>query len=254
MRIHLSIFTLIFFLSGLAGCSDNTSTSTDSDSDSDTVATLEHDSPADSEDAGDEEEGSETGNGGLPLAAGMIEYHLSGIHSGTITKYWRKHGLEMAEYHDTTMNMMGIVQTDKKWTIIRPDGVYTIKGNTATKVDNPTTAMTSGMSRNDMQSFGKKMLEQMGKRTGEKEIAGKTCELWTMTMGTEVCMWEGMDIYSSGGMGGGMNMTRTAVKIEIGEPDEKHFKLPEGVSLKEMGNPLDWGEQMKRAQEFMPKQ
>ena len=248
MIIRFSLMVFAMLALGITACSDKSGTSADKDTDSDNNAKITINVPDDSDKTiGAPDEGA------LDIAEGMIEYELGGMQSGTVRKYWRRHGLEIAEYHDVSTNIMGMVQTEKKWTIVRPDGIYNIDqaSHSATKADNPGAKMVAGMDREQIQAIGKDMLEQMGQRAGTREIAGETCELWKMEgMGAETCLWKGLELYTSGGMGG-MVVTKTAVKVNTGSVDNVHFEVPDTIQVRDMGNPMDWQQQMQRAQQLM---
>lgn len=226
----------------LGGCSDKAEDSAAGDSDAE-VTEMSADTPP-----RDDDDVDASGKGPLDVRQGMVEYRLEGMQTGTITKYWRNYGAETAEYHDTSMNMMGFVQADKKWIIVTPDTVYTIDqaAGTATKAVNPGKAMMGDMNRDQMQAFGKEMLQQMGQRDGEMDVAGETCEKWTMTqMGSEVCLWKGIDLYTASNMAG-MSMSRTAVQLDTGKVDGKHFVVPDNIQVTDVGNPMDWQQQMEK--------
>lgn len=248
--IHACVISLLLVLA--AGCSDRPDSETSNGDDA--TVTLKPDSN-DSKDVEDDHEPSpDDDKGPLDVESGMVEYQLEGMTTGTITRYWRNYGAESAEYHDTSMNMMGFVQEDKKWIIMTPDTVYTIDraAGTAMKAVNPASSMMGNMDRSQAQAFGKEMLKQMGQRDGEMEIAGKDCERWVMKqMGSEICIWKGVDLYSSSNMAG-MGMKRTAVKLDTGSVDEKHFEVPDDIEVRDVGNPMDWQQKMEQARDMMP--
>lgn len=69
----------------------------------------------------------------------------------------------------------------------------------------------------------------------EKEFAGQKCQLYDVLKVGEVCLWNGLPIYSKVSIpDAGVENTSTAIKIEtnIDVPDSK-FNIPEGVQLQE---------------------
>ena len=79
------------------------------------------------------------------------------------------------------------------------------------------------------------MLEEMGgKKIGEEEVLGKTCEVWEIkNMGTKIWIWKGITLKTETDMMG-MKINQTATKnrnhIKMAE---EYFEVPEGVTISE---------------------
>ena len=170
--------------------------------------------------------------GPYPTEFGMVEYSVSGMQTGTMTRYWRAWGFEQAEYQDLTLSMSGITQETKSWTITTPETVTNIdqSTNTATQIANPM-ANAYNMSQDEMDNVNQMMMQNMGGQlTGTEVIAGQECEVWQLTMvGGDVCLWSGVELRNTAG--GGM-MTMTAETIDTSTPvDDVHFTVPDDVTF-----------------------
>lgn len=84
-------------------------------------------------------------------------------------------------------------------------------------------AVPEGESRNDYAS-----------KTGEKEIAGQKCELFTITGLMEVCIWNSIPVYSkaiiSDEEGSDVIMEASKIQTNIDVPDNK-FEIPADITL-----------------------
>ncbi len=171
-------------------------------------------------------------DGPYPSEYGMVEYSVSGMQTGTMTRYWRAWGFEQAEYQDLTLSMSGITQQTKSWTITTPETVTNIDQltNTATQIANPM-ANAYNMSDAEMDNVNQMMMQNMGgQMVGTEMIAGQECEVWQLAaIGGDVCLWSGVELRNTAG--GGM-MTMTADNIDTTTPiDEAHFTVPDDVTF-----------------------
>jgi hypothetical protein len=67
-----------------------------------------------------------------------------------------------------------------------------------------------------------------------RTYAGKKCDVYSLNGAGEICLWEGIPLYSTVKM---MNIERTieATNVETGiELADSNFQLPEGVSIQDM--------------------
>lgn len=117
------------------------------------------------------------------------------------------------------------------------------------KMDNPVVAQweEDGVDDQDVEAFGKAMLENMGyEKTENEEVLGKNCEVWE-GMG-KLWIWKGLTVKSEVKMMGvKVNMTATKIETDIAIPADK-FKVPEGKKVVSPGGdtPDDGSEKSKK--------
>ncbi len=173
----------------------------------------------------------EAQEGPYPTETGKIEYEVTGMQSGTMTRYWRQWGLEQAEYNDQTMSMAGITQVTLTHKITNAETVTNIDltDDTATQIANPMGDFYD-MSPDQMDNVNQMMMQNMGGQlTGTDVIAGQECEVWEVgMMGGEMCLWSGVELRNSAG---GM-LTMTAISIDTDTPvGDEHFTVPDNVTF-----------------------
>ncbi len=182
------------------------------------------------------------------IEEGRIDYAMTGVNTGTESMEWNNWGRKTARRTKGTMSMMGITQsldqlmfTDGRW-------VYNVNqtDNTATKMENPMFKDMAHRKDLDMMKVGADFMKAMeGKIVGTETIIGKKCDMWEMKqMMTKTCIWRGIPLKTISGMPG-MEVTQTAVHLNLGSVPDKRVSLPASVKVVETVDPFKQMQEMQ---------
>ncbi len=169
-----------------------------------------------------------------------IEFALTGNMEGTKTLYIKGDKM-LIETHAVRKGDDGEEE--------KVDSLYIDTGATVYQVDlNTKTAVSAGNSiydtlKNMPLEKRKEYLVKVGtgaivdesipRPTGQKEIAGKKCDLYDVQGLGQTCLWDGLSLYTSIKIpDAGIDNTSEAVSIEINAAiADSHFELPSDVQL-----------------------
>lgn len=186
------------------------------------------------------DEGEAQERGLHPVESHTIVYLLSGSTTGTVTEMSRNHGGATVRITETTMQIMGMTQSEHTRVITRGAEIVTIdlEANTATRMQNPMyDAITGGMTADEAEEMGREMMRSMGHvETGEsRTVAGESCNVWTNSgLGQELCITSDAIMLSVSTSMMGMSFTQTATEVRRGDggPDEM-YEIPAGITVTE---------------------
>lgn len=174
-----------------------------------------------------------------------VNYDVSGTISGTEKLSIRNYGLQEARETHTSITIAGFTQNTDS--LVLTDGVeitnIDLNTLTATTIQNPLYDEILKHSQKDLQEVGEEFMKNMNaKKIGTETIAGKDCDIWTVSdLASEVCVWKGIPLRSSSNVGG---ITHLQVATSISESvDNDAFTMPDGVTVKEL--PVDLGNLLK---------
>ncbi len=185
------------------------------------------------------------------VESGIIEYTVSGIQTGKETKYFDRWGLREASIKDLETKAGGMSIPSNTTSIFDGQITYNIdrKTNSATKVNNNLlTEISAKHETKDLTEIGEKTIKAMGaKKTGTEKYLGKQCALWEVkSLGSRLWVYNGVTLKSMTTMGG-MNVNIIGRSFEEGvKIPEAKFSLPDGVTTKEAGDPMELLKQMKK--------
>ncbi len=179
----------------------------------------------------------------LPFKHATIHYTISGMENGNEVLYIRDYGREVARYHTTRTNIMGMTLENKTVDISTPDWEYSfdLTNHEGTKNVNPEKYMIAEynkLSKAEQKEVNKNA-EVMGVSVAEgfggqvqknmKKIHGYSCDRAEM-MGTVTYSIHGTDIpllVESNMMG--INMKIEATSVDKGKVADKYFQHPTGI-------------------------
>ncbi len=179
----------------------------------------------------------------LPFEEATIHYTVSGMENGSEVVYIRDYGREVATYHTTRMNMMGMSMVNETVEIENSDWVYSfdLTHRTGTKSVNPKKYMIEEYNQlsaadrdivaNNAEKMGGSLAEGLGGAVQQnaKKILEYSCDRAEI-MGTVVYSLHGSEIpllLESNMMG--MKMKIEAISVEEGRVDADVFKFPKGI-------------------------
>ncbi len=182
----------------------------------------------------------------LPFESATIHYSISGMENGSEVVYIRDYGREVATYHTTKMNMMGMTMVTETVEIENQDWVYSfdLTEKTGSKSVNPRKYMIeeyNKLSKADkklIENNGEKMGVSMGEGSGGNvqqnatKILGYSCDRAEI-MGTVVHSLHGSGIpllLESNMMG--MTMKIEATSVDEGKVNASFFELPKGIEAR----------------------
>ncbi|MEM7161653.1 MAG: hypothetical protein AAF487_04355 [Bacteroidota bacterium] len=172
--------------------------------------------------------------------SGYISYELKGMQKGTEILYWDDWGNKQRKETEVKIEMMGFSQTQNSITLTLGDIVYAIdeEKNTATKMKND---FLGDASNQEKREFGYRFMEEMGgKKVGEEQLLGKTCEKWTIPdMYSTVYYWKTYLMKSETDMMG-MKQIVTATEIKLDASVEKGKFDISSYSIKDLGSVQDY--------------
>lgn len=182
----------------------------------------------------------------LPFKSGVIEYKISGMQNGTMTKYVKDYGRYEATYKNMAMNILGMVKNMETIEITTPEWVYHIDMNTKTGTKNVNIQKYMHEDYMKLSSSDRKKLRKNAEKTGTdlmngmqgevKKKAGKflgrDCDIVSMKgITTYILTGTSLPLKTESNIMG-MHNIQEAVKItETGVPDDK-FKPPAGIQIR----------------------
>lgn len=170
-----------------------------------------------------------------------IEYSLEGNLSGKQIVFIKG---DMASHQTTAVKTIDETQEDLNTLYVEagPDRYeIDLLAKTGTKSPNPIYSEMSTMDHGQKIEFLTKIAtfmdenEQVPTSTGEKVIAGQTCKTYEIKDRGEVCLWDGILLYSKLSLANGkINNTMTATSVQTGIVVEDNvFAIPLDVTISE---------------------
>jgi hypothetical protein len=166
-----------------------------------------------------------------------IEYKISGDIDGNMTTYIKG---------DQSVNKLsGTASPDNEpvstLTISLGESIYFVDlvSNTGYSTQNPIYAELKTLNKKEKQerllSYATNTNYTEGKPevVEQREYAGKKCDLYAIEGIGEICLWEGVPLYSKASFEDRERIIQTtSISTEIDIPDSE-FQLPEGVSIQD---------------------
>ncbi len=168
-----------------------------------------------------------------------IEYTLEGNLAGTQTVQIKG---DMAAHRTVAVKTIG-TETEEIDLLYLEAGPYryeiNMKARTGTKSPNPIYEEMSRMDKNQKTEFLTKVATFMdeGDQTpapkGEKQIAGQTCQMYEIKDLGEICLWNGIPLYSKLSLANGeIENTMTATSVQTGiVVEDSEFGIPADVTI-----------------------
>ena len=170
------------------------------------------------------------------IEEGRVDYALAGLSQGTMTLEFKDWGRRSAIRTQSIVSVMGMTQTMNDLIITDGRWVYTIDlaTGTAIKIENPVLKELKSRRNASMIQTGRDIMIALGgKEIGTDTILGKTCVLWeNHQMMSTSCVWKGLPLQTTSGISG-MEMTQTAVVIQIGSIPDSHVSVPADVHIED---------------------
>jgi hypothetical protein len=184
------------------------------------------------------------------IEEGRIEFELSGMTKGSEVLEFKDWGRRAATRSKNTVSIMGMTQETDQLTIIDGEWVYNVdlSRNTATKIKNPFYSALSEGADQSLPQTGPDMMKAMGgKRVGKDTMLGKPCDWWEIQqLMSKSCIWKGIGLKTIAGPQG-MQITHTAVNIQLMKIPDSRFSLPPNVKIVKGEDPF------KQLREFQSK-
>lgn len=171
------------------------------------------------------------------IESAIITYKISGTTNGTEIIYFDQWGeRETKLIQSTTETTFYSVKTKRSDTLLNIfDGntFYSIDLKTKTGLKSDKIELVKKF-RKQNSIFTPSKLKTMGaKPIGEEVILDKTCQIWK-TQNEKIWIWNSIVLKSYSNKIG-KKILKTAIKIDTNTNlDEKIFKVPEGIKLKEL--------------------
>ncbi|MFZ1988801.1 MAG: hypothetical protein WAW96_03420 [Alphaproteobacteria bacterium] len=166
---------------------------------------------------------------------GRVEFTLSGMQTGTETTTWDDYGARTVTETKTTTSIGNLPPRTHQRRVIRTGDtmiVLDLQAKTAMKMDHIIEQAKAVTGSQDMRVFSEQMMAQMGaSKTGSDAVAGKSCDVWTMTqMGMTLCVWKGLALRTDGNMMG-VKIAKLATKVDENVAvDPALFEIPAGFT------------------------
>ena len=168
------------------------------------------------------------------IEEGRIEFELSGMTKGSEVLEFKDWGRRAATRSKNTFSIMGMTQETDQLTIIDGEWVYNVDlaRNTATKIKNPFYSALSEREDQSLPQTGPDMMKAMGgKMVGKDTMLGKSCDWWEIQqLMSKSCIWKGIGLKTIAGPSG-MQITHTAVSIQLMKIPDSRFSLPPNVKI-----------------------
>lgn len=176
-----------------------------------------------------------------PFDTARIEYELSGDITGNISVVI-KGDQSSHETHATEQSTPGTTINNKL--LDKGEYLYQINldTNQGQKAKNPIYEQLKALPQEERMGFLTKLAVGAGadgedpKPVGEKVIAGETCNLYEVRNIGEICLWNGIPLYSSMNIPeAGIQSTNTAVSLQlnVNVPDST-FEVPSDATITEV--------------------
>lgn len=171
------------------------------------------------------------------IKSGIVEYTISGSHSGTETLYFDNNGKNEARYSEMTVSMMGFKSTSQNLFLIDGDWMYTIdlKEKEGTKMNIATAQdlAMKGMQNQTLQDFGKEAIQKMGGvEEGTETILGKKCKVYSFPkQNMKAWVYKNVLLKSTASMAGiEVIYTATNFQENVAVPKNK-FSVPTDITI-----------------------
>jgi hypothetical protein len=163
-----------------------------------------------------------------------IDYTLTGNISGTSTRYFK--GDNMALESHTTNTAKGGDEKSNTKTIYSGHTMYQIDldNKTAMAANNPDEQDLANIPASQkVATLVSKMVGPAGnnKPTGQKTVAGQNCDLYDLSGLGEICLWNGIPLYSklaAGEFSSETTATNIAINAQI---DDNVFQVPADIKI-----------------------
>lgn len=177
-----------------------------------------------------------------PFNTAKITYEIKGDMQGTKTVFI-KGNQSSTEVHKTK-NLSGVLQNTDTLTIDTGEYIYQIdlQTKTGTGSKNPVYEQLKVLPASARAAFLTKLaigVVDNGKVPAPKEqkdIAGQKCDLYSIAGFGDVCLWNGIPLYTSVQLPqAGMATTETATNIELNlDVSDQKFALPNGIKMQDL--------------------
>lgn len=180
----------------------------------------------------------------FPFESARIEYQITGNVEGTTTVLIKG---DKQAYETTAVIKGADIEEETKTKIIDAEGMlYQIDLVTGTgqSMANPIYEQLKKLAPEERMDFLTKLavgisdsggVSDVPQPKGQKTVAGETCDLYDIQSVGEICLWNGIPIYSSMSIpeAGIMSAnTATSIQLNVDIPDSA-FNVPEGVKMTE---------------------
>ncbi len=175
------------------------------------------------------------------IKSGILEYVVTGNQNGIETLYFDDFGRREAREQNTIISVMGTNQVNNQTQYIDHEWSYNYDPSTniATKI-NWKEAMAAMRGNQALRDFGEDMMKSHGgRKTGTKEILGKSCDVWEIEkFSTQTCIYKNSVPLETNSTMAGMTFNSVATRFEenANVPAEK-VRLPETAQVREMEMP-----------------
>lgn len=162
------------------------------------------------------------------VETGVITYMIAGNAVGEETLTFDQWGWREARQSEQTVRMMDQFLDDTRLDLL--DGEKVTSVNLANR-EIRTGAVNHGtLSRPDMLVGKQVLLDLGGSHVGQKEVAGKICELYDVpSRGLTICVWNGVTLRSEARLLD-LTVVMVATDIEVGKPvAATAFNVPKNV-------------------------
>lgn len=175
-----------------------------------------------------------------PFDTAKIEYELSGDITGTISVVIK--GDQSS--HETNATEESTGESIHNKLLDKGEYLYQIdiKTNQGQKAKNPIHEQLKALPQEERMAFLTKLAVGAGiegddpKSVGEKAVAGETCKLYEVQNIGEICLWNGLPLYSSMSIPeAGIQSTNTAVSIQLNvDVPDSTFDVPSDANITEV--------------------
>lgn len=177
------------------------------------------------------------------FSTAKIVYKIDGNSAGQRTMFI-KGNKSSSEIHASRTNN-GIEEKLDMLSIDTGEYIYQIDLNTKTgsSSKNPIYNELKNLTGRDRAEFLTKLAvgmtagsTQQPQPKEQKQIAGQTCDLYVLPNVGEICVWNGLTIYSKMELPqAGISDTMTATSIETGlEISDQKFEIPNGIKMEDL--------------------
>lgn len=177
---------------------------------------------------------------GRPFDTAIINYKWTGAIEGKETLYID--GNKTRSEINTSTIINGVKSTQNRVIINDGEYIYKIDQDTdiALKEENPYAVALKSLKPEDKQEFRKRLIlllnegEKMPDPEGEEIILAKPCKVYTVTLPSSTCIWEGLILRNEIAIDQG-KAKQKAVSMEKGvKIPESFFAAPEGIKIQEI--------------------
>jgi len=170
------------------------------------------------------------------IESGRVEYSLTGSQVGTETIDFDRWGMREVQYVKAELTMGEKRREIEQLTIMDGEWMYHIDLTTGIGTRMPESMLSDLLERSgttDMVEVSENSMREMGGvKSGTEEVAGRTCDVWTIEkMNTKNWLWKGLSLKMTTDMMG-VHTVSTAVRIEEGKPiPPEKLLVPDNVEI-----------------------